>query len=129
MSSRFEALAPTNDQETNKPKTSKKQQQQERSPPKKRENIFKSKSKNTRFNFSNDFFRDKSDNRDPSDKREKSQSYDKNKNSERNSFRNKKRHFRESFFERKKYSREFTDKKDPEPPKNFTFKDDDFPTL
>ena len=64
-----------------------------------------------------------------SDKREKSQSYDKNKNSEGNSFRNKKRHFRESFFERKKYSRQFTDKKDPEPPKNFTFKDDDFPTL
>ena len=48
----------------------------------------------------------------------------------RNSFeRRPQRQFRESFFDRKKYAKQYQSKTKPEPPKNFLLDDGDFPTL
>ena len=50
-------------------------------------------------------------------------------NSRSSGFRQQKRGFRESFFARKKFFREYESKNEPKKPKNFSFKEDDFPTL
>ena len=120
MSNRFEVLAPTLDSEKFKQDNKKREHKPSEKTSEKRENIFKSKSKNTRFDFSSE----KSENKD------RPQRYNRDESDNRNSFQRKpRRQFRESFFDRKKYAREREYKKSPEPPKNFQLNKEDFPTL
>ena len=120
MSNRFEVLAPTKDSEKIKQDNKKKENKLYEKTSEKRENIFKSKSKNTRFDFSSE----KSENND------RPQRYSRDESDNKNSFQRKpRRQFRESFFDRKKYAKQRESNKSPELPKNFTFKDDDFPSL
>ena len=121
MSKRFEVLAPTNDSETSNRDNKKKQDTFSKNTLEKRENRFKSKTKNTRFNFPIE----------KSDNKEKSQNYgDDNKSKDKNSFqRRPQRQFRESFFDRKKYAKQQEVNNAPKPPKNFTLNENDFPTL
>ena len=168
MSNRFDILAPTKNslhsEEDNK-------QTQDKIPEQtteKKENIFKSKTKNTRFNFSLENsdksqsydrddrgyrddrgdrggrgyrddrgdrgdrgYRGGRDDRGYRDDRHsfgRSSGYENRNN--RNSFeRRPQRQFRESFFDRKKYAKQYQSKTKPEPPKNFLLDDGDFPTL
>jgi hypothetical protein len=150
MSNRFDILAPTKNslhsEEDNK-------QTQDKIPEQtteKKENIFKSKTKNTRFNFSLENS-DKSQSYDRDDRgyrddrgdrggrddrgyRDDRHSFGRSSGYEnrdnRNSFeRRPQRQFRESFFDRKKYAKQYQSKTKPEPPKNFLLDDGDFPTL
>ena len=134
MSNRFEVLAPTLDSEKFKQDNKKREHKPSEKTSEKRENIFKSKSKNTRFDFSSEKSENKDRpqryNRDESDNRDRPQRYNRDESDNRNSFQRKpRRQFRESFFDRKKYAREREYKKSPEPPKNFQLNKEDFPTL
>ena len=120
MSKRFEVLAPTDDSETSNRDNKKKQDTFSKNTLEKRENRFKSKTKNTRFNFP----LEKSENKD------RPQRYNRDESDNRNSFQRKpRRQFRESFFDRKKYAKQQEVNKTPKPPKNFTLNENDFPTL
>jgi len=134
MSKRFEVLAPTNDSETSKRDNKKKQDTFSKNTLEKRENRFKSKTKNTRFDFSSEKSENKDRpqryNRDESDNKDRSQRYNRDESDNRNSFQRKpRRQFRESFFDRKKYAKQQEVNKTPKPPKNFTLNENDFPTL
>jgi len=134
MSKRFEVLAPTNDSETPNHDNKKKQDTFSKNTLEKRENRFKSKTKNTRFDFSSEKSENKDRpqryNRDESDNKDRSQRYNRDESDNRNSFQRKpRRQFRESFFDRKKYAKQQEVNKTPKPPKNFTLNENDFPTL
>ena len=134
MSKRFEVLAPTNDSEISNRDNKKKQDTFSKNTLEKRENRFKSKTKNTRFNFpiekSDDKDRPQRYNRDESDNKDRPQRYNRDESDNRNSFQRKpRRQFRESFFDRKKYAKQQEVNKTPKPPKNFTLNENDFPTL
>ena len=134
MSKRFEVLAPTNDSETSNRDNKKKQDTFSKNTLEKRENRFKSKTKNTRFNFplekSENKDRPQRYNRDESENKDRPQRYNRDESDNRNSFQRKpRRQFRESFFDRKKYAKQQEVNKTPKPPKNFTLNENDFPTL
>jgi len=134
MSKRFEVLAPTDDSETSNRDNKKKQDTFSKNTLEKRENRFKSKTKNTRFNFpiekSDDKDRPQRYNRDESENKDRPQRYNRDESDNRNSFQRKpRRQFRESFFDRKKYAKQQEVNKTPKPPKNFTLNENDFPTL
>mgnify|MGYP001213576798 CR=1 FL=1 len=134
MSKRFEVLAPTDDSETSNRDNKKKQDTFSKNTLEKRENRFKSKTKNTRFNFplekSENKDRPQRYNRDESENKDRPQRYNRDESDNRNSFQRKpRRQFRESFFDRKKYAKQQEVNKTPKPPKNFTLNENDFPTL
>jgi len=136
MSDRFEVLAPTQDSGKFKQDNKKREHKPSEKTSEKRENIFKSKSKNTRFDFSSEKSKDRDKDRpqrysrDESENKDRPQRYNRDESDNKNSFQKKqRRQFRESFFDRRKYAKQRESKSSPEPPKNFQLNTEDFPTL
>ena len=126
MNNRFEVLAPTPDSGKFKQDNKTRESKSSEKTSEKRENMFKSKSKNTRFDFSNEKSEDRDNDRpqrygrNESENKDRPQRYNRDEPDTKNSFRRKPRHqFRESFFDRKKYAKQRESKSSPEPPKNF----------